>query len=262
MITTHIMISMLLILVAVLVPVIYFKKSKHISLVVFFLGGVGFYLSSQILEKILHWIVLQPQADGSIALQTENPWLYVLYGVAVAAIFEETARWIVFYLLQKKRPMTVSDGLAYGLGHGGIEALFVGIVSLLNFWIIAQAVTQGNAQLVTKIPQATIDYIKSMSAGSIYLLVFERIVAVICQVLLSFWVWKSVKEKALIYFLAALGLHALIDLAPALGQIQLLSPLVVEAIFFVEVVGLAYLTKKIMKGYLKEGSYHGNQSNT
>ena len=30
MITTHIMISMLLILVAVLVPVIYFKKSKHI----------------------------------------------------------------------------------------------------------------------------------------------------------------------------------------------------------------------------------------
>jgi hypothetical protein len=115
---------------------------------------------------------------------------------------------------------------------------------------------------VTKIPQATIDYIKSLSAGSIYLLVFERIVAVICQVLLSFWVWKSVKEKALIYFLAALGLHALIDLAPALGQIQLLSPLVVEAIFFVEVVGLAYLTKKIMKGYLKEGSYHGNQSNT
>lgn len=178
MITTHIMISMLLILVAVLVPVIYFKKSKHISLVVFFLGGVGFYLSSQVLEKILHRIVLQPKADGSIALQMENPWLYVLYGVAVAAIFEETARWIVFYLLQKKRPMTVSDGLAYGLGHGGIEALFIGIVSLLNFWIIAQAVTQGNAQLVTKVPQATIDYIKSLSAGSIYLLVFERIVAV------------------------------------------------------------------------------------
>ena len=113
MITTHIMISMLLILAAVLVPVIYFKKSKHISLVVFFLGGVGFYLSSQVLEKILHRIVLQPKADGSIALQMENPWLYVLYGVAVAAIFEETARGIVFYLLQKKRPMTVSDGLAY-----------------------------------------------------------------------------------------------------------------------------------------------------
>ena len=189
MISIHILIAMLLILGSVLVPLVYFKKTKHISLLVFLLGGVGFYLSSQVLENILHRIVLQPQADGTIALQTENPWLYVLYGVAVAAVFEETARWIVFYLLQKKRPMTVSDGLSYGLGHGGIEALFVGIVSLLNFWIIVQAVTQGNAQLVTKVPQATIDYIKYLSAGSIYLLVFERIVAVICQVLLSFWAW-------------------------------------------------------------------------
>ncbi|KXT74722.1 hypothetical protein SGODD07_00113 [Streptococcus gordonii] len=36
MISIHILIAMLLILAAVLVPVIYFKKSKHISLVVFF----------------------------------------------------------------------------------------------------------------------------------------------------------------------------------------------------------------------------------
>ena len=82
----------------------------------------------------MHRIVLQPQADGTIALQTENPWLYVLYGIAAAAIFEETARWVIFYWLQKKRPLTFRDGVAYGLGHGGIEALFVGIVSLLNFW--------------------------------------------------------------------------------------------------------------------------------
>ena len=104
MITTHIIISMLLILVAVLVPVIYFKKSKHISLVVFFLGGVGFYLSSQVLEKILHRIVLQPKADGSIALQMENPWLYVLYGVAVAAIFEETAPMDRLLFVTKEAP--------------------------------------------------------------------------------------------------------------------------------------------------------------
>ncbi len=33
-------------------------------------------------------------------------------------------------------------------GHGGIEALFVGIVSLLNLWVIAQVVTQGDAQML------------------------------------------------------------------------------------------------------------------
>ena len=261
MITTHIMISMLLILAAVLVPVIYFKKSKHISLVVFFLGGVGFYLSSQVLEKILHWIVLQPQADGTIALQTENPWLYVLYGVAAAAIFEETARLVIFYWLQKKRPLTFGDGVAYGLGHGAIEALFVGIVSLLNFWVIAQVVTQGNAQTLAQIPQAIIDNVRSMSAGSIYLLALERILAILIQILLTFWVWKAVKEKAPVYFIAALGLHALIDLAPALAQVGFLPPLAVEVLLLVEAVALVFLTKKILKVYLKERSNHGDQSN-
>ena len=54
MISIHILIAMLLILGAVLVPLVYFKKTKHISLLVFLLGGVGFYLSSQVLENILH----------------------------------------------------------------------------------------------------------------------------------------------------------------------------------------------------------------
>lgn len=89
MISIHILIAMLLILGAVLVPLVYFKKTKHISLLVFLLGGVGFYLSSQVLENILHRIVLQPQADGTIALRTENPWLYVLYGIAAAAILKK-----------------------------------------------------------------------------------------------------------------------------------------------------------------------------
>ena len=261
MISIHILIAMLLILGTVLVPLVYFKKTKHISLLVFLLGGVGFYLSSQVLENILHRIVLQPQADGTIALQTENPWLYVLYAVAAAAIFEETARWVIFYWLQKKRPLTFRDGIAYGLGHGGIEALFVGIVSLLNFWVIAQVVTQGNAQTLAQIPQAVIDNVRSMSAGSIYLLALERILAILIQILLTFWVWKAVKEKAPVYFLAALGLHALIDLAPALAQVGFLPPLAVEVLLLVEAVALVFLTKKILKVYLKERFNHGDQSN-
>ena len=62
------------------------------------------------------------------------------------------------------------------------------------------------------------------------------------------------------YFLAALGLHALIDLAPALAQVGFLPPLAVEALLLVEVVALVFLTKKILKVYLKERSNHGDQS--
>lgn len=261
MLSIHIIIAMLLILGAVLVPLIYFKKTKHISLLVFLLGGVGFYVSSQVLENILHRIVLQPQADGTIVMQTETPWLYVLYAVATAAIFEETARWVIFFWLQKKRSLTFRDGMAYGLGHGGIEALFIGIVSLLNFLVLTKVVTQGNAQLLAQIPQEMIDHVQSMNAGSIYILAFERILAILIQILLTFWVWKAVKEKAVVYFLAALGLHALIDLAPALAQVAFLPPLAVEGLLLVEAVVLVYLTKKILKVYLKERFHHGHQSN-
>lgn len=247
MLQTHILIAMVLILAAVVIPVIYFKKTKQISLLVFLLGGVGFYLSSQVLENILHRIVLQPQADGTIALRTENPWLYVLYAVAAAAIFEETGRWVIFYWLQKKRPLTFRDGVAYGLGHGGIEALFIGISGLLSLFVLAHLVSQGNSPLLAKLPQATISYVQKLQAGQIYLLAFERILALAIQVFLTFWVWTAVKDKKLGYFLAALGFHALIDLAPVLVQVGWLNqPILVEVIILVEFLALVFLTKKFL----------------
>ena len=90
---------------------------------------------------------------------------------------------------------------------------------------------------------------------------FERILAILIQILLTFWVWKAVKEKLPVYFLSALGLHAFLDLAPAMVQVGLLPALVVEALLLVEVVVLVYLTKKILKVYLKERVDHGYQSN-
>lgn len=253
MLQTHILIAMLLILAAIVIPVIYFKKTKQISLLVFLFGGVGFYLSSQIFENLLHRLVLQPQADGTIALIKDAPLLYVLYGIAVAAVFEETARYLIFYYLQKKRPLTVSDSLAYGLGHGGIEALFVGITGLLSLFFLVQLVSHGESSLLDQLPRATVTYVENLQIGSIYLLAFERILAIMIQVFLTFWVWVAVKDRAPKYFLAALAFHALIDLAPALIQVGWLTqPILAEVIIFVEFLALVYLTKKFFPVYLAE----------
>ena len=247
MISIHILIAMLLILGTVLVPLVYFKKTKQISLLVFLLGGVGFYLSSQIFENLLHRLVLQPQADGTIALMKNAPLLYVLYGIATAAIFEETARYVIFRYLQKKRPLTIGDSLAYGLGHGGIEALFIGISGLLSLFVLAQLVSQGDSTLPAQLPQVTISYVQKLQASQIYLLAFERILALAIQVFLTFWVWTAVKDKKMSYFLAALGFHALIDLAPALVQVGWLNqPILVEVIILVEFLALVFLTKKFL----------------
>src|ERR687892_302963 len=46
----------------------------------------------------------------------------------LAGIFEETARYILFrYILKNAR--TWKEGILVGLGHGGVEALLLGILS-------------------------------------------------------------------------------------------------------------------------------------
>ena len=253
MLQIHILLAMLLILVAVVSPVLYFKKTKQISLLVFLLGGVGFYLSSQIFENLLHRLVLHPQADGTIALMKNAPLLYVLYGITTAAVFEETARYLIFHYLQKKRLLTVNDSLAYGLGHGGIEAFFIGIAGLLNLFFLVQLVSHADSKLLTQLPQATISYVQQLQIGSVYLLAFERILALAIQVFLTFWVWVAVKERTAKYFLAALLFHALINLAPALVQVGWLAqPILVEVMIFVEFLALVYLTKKFLPVYFSE----------
>ena len=175
------------------------------------------------------------------------PLLYVLYGIATAAIFEETARYVIFRYLQKKRPLTIGDSLAYGLGHGGIEALFIGISGLLSLFVLAHLVSQGDSTLLAQLPQTMISYVQKLQAGQIYLLAFERILALAIQVFLTFWVWTAVKDKKLGYFLAALGFHALINLAPALVQVGWLTqPILVEVIILVEFLALVFLTKKFL----------------
>lgn len=261
MLQIHLIIGMLVMLAAILVPLIYFKKKKSIPLLVVLWGGVGFYVFSQILENLLHRLVLQPQNDGSIALVKDNPLLYVLYGALAAAVFEEVGRFVILRFLDKKKPLDFRDGLAYGLGHGGLELFFIGFAGFLNLLALTQLVTQGDAKTLSLLPQASIDYVRNLTAASVYLVTFERLLAFVIQILLTFWVWKAVKEKAPKYFLAALGLHFVIDLAPALAQVGWLQPLLVEILLVAEAAALVYLTKNILADYLKEGKSHGAQSN-
>lgn len=212
--TIHIIITMLLLL-AFLIGSIWFAKKKYqINLAVLGLGAVAFFVSSQILEKLVHILILHPQKDGSIALLQDHPLIYIIYGLAMAAFFEETARLVFFKWLEKKRSLEKADALAYGLGHGGLELIFLGLTSLLNLYIVLSAVQTQNPQVM--------------------------------QLLLTVWVYQAVRQKKWIYLLAAYGLHAFFDLAPSLFQVGwLTNPVLVEVILALELVLVAYGTKEI-----------------
>ena len=242
----HVIITMLALFAILIAAVWYARKQYKINFAVLGLGAVAFFASSQVLEKIVHLLVLHPQKDGTVPLMTENPLLYVIYGISMAALFEETARLIFFKWLNKKREMEDSDALAYGLGHGGLELIYIGIASLLNLFILFSAVESQNPNIMQLLPESTLATINNLAAWQIYLLGLERILALLLQVGLTFWVFQAVRQKKWIYLVAAYGLHALFDLAPSLSQVGWLSnPLLVEGLLAVEVIIFIYFTKTI-----------------
>ena len=242
----HVIITMLALFAILIAAVWYARKKYKINFAVLGLGAVAFFASSQVLEKIVHLLVLHPQKDGTVPLMTENPLLYVIYGISMAALFEETARLIFFKWLEKKRTLEDSDALAYGLGHGGLELIYIGIASLLNLFILFSAVESQNPNIMQLLPESTLATINNLAAWQIYLLGLERILALLLQVGLTFWVYQAVRQKNWIYLVAAYGLHALFDLAPSLSQVGWLSnPLLVEGLLAVEVIIFIYFTKTI-----------------
>ena len=242
----HVIITMLALFAVLIAAVWYARKKYKINFAVLGLGAVAFFASSQVLEKIVHLLVLHPQKDGTVPLMSENPLLYVIYGISMAALFEETARLIFFKWLEKKRTLEDSDALAYGLGHGGLELIYIGIASLLNLFILFSAVESQNPNIMQLLPESTLATINNLAAWQIYLLGLERILALLLQVGLTFWVYQAVRQKKWIYLVAAYGLHALFDLAPSLSQVGWLSnPLLVEGLLTVEVIIFIYFTKTI-----------------
>lgn len=242
----HVIITMLALFAILIAAVWYARKKYKINFAVLGLGAVAFFASSQVLEKIVHLLVLHPQKDGTVPLMSENPLLYVIYGISMAAIFEETARLIFFKWLEKKRTLEDSDALAYGLGHGGLELIYIGIASLLNLFILFSAVESQNPAIMQLLPESTLATINNLAAWQIYLLGLERILALLLQVGLTFWVYQAVRQKKWIYLVAAYGLHALFDLAPSLSQVGWLSnPLLVEGLLAAEVIIFIYFTKTI-----------------
>ena len=242
----HVIITMLALFAILIAAVWYARKKYKINFAVLGLGAVAFFASSQVLEKIAHLLVLHPQKDGTVPLMTENPLLYVIYGISMAALFEETARLIFFKWLEKKRTLEDSDALAYGLGHGGLELIYIGIASLLNLFILFSAVESQNSNIMQLLPESTLATINNLAAWQIYLLGLERILALLLQVGLTFWVYQAVRQKKWIYLVAAYGLHALFDLAPSLSQVGWLSnPLLVEGLLAAEVIIFIYFTKTI-----------------
>ena len=193
-------------------------KKHQARLSTILIGAATFIVFALVLEALVHQVVLKGPRGAAIQ---ENVLWYALYGGLMAGLFEETGRFLSMKFLLKKEPSTTLPGVAYGLGHGGMEMLILFGVSMLSTLAMAMMVNTGQTEmLMGKAPAeaqgqlaAQLEQMKTATPGLYLIGLWERFSALILQVSLSILVWVAVRKggKWLWLYPAAILLHALVD---------------------------------------------------
>ena len=183
-----------------------------------FTAGALTFIASQVLHiPIVYGLTalfqngFLPAPDKSFALIFNS----ILLGL-LAGIFEETARYILFKAVRKSTD-TWDNGIVIGLGHGGIEAILIGIISISTMiQMIAMRdpanITSLNlpADQIEVVQQQVTAYWDQPSVTPLFGFI-ERISAMSLHIGLSILVLFSVVNNQRKWYWFALLWHALVD---------------------------------------------------
>lgn len=175
-----------------LISLIYFLRKRNGYVLSFLTGAAVFVLFQMVLRLPLINNVFSTM-DWFLIMTATSPILTILFYAFTAGLFEEVGRHLGFISLRKGKT-TWMHGLAFGLGHGGVEALWIG------------------SMMFSKLPNVT--ELNMAVAG------FERLCTIGVHTGLTFVVLKGVREKKIRYLVLAILLHTILDFAaPFAGNI-------------------------------------------
>lgn len=162
-----------------------------------FLLGMLAFAVSQLGIRIPVLQLLLPRYAWFHVLQL-YPWAYGLFLGLTAGLFEEGARWIAIRFFLKDRT-DLEHGLAFGLGHGGVEAM---ILVGLNLIAGLALILAGQGALFPA------------TAKTVLISGLERLYAMAFHVGASLLVMRGVRKKRTAgYLAAAVVLHTVMDAA-------------------------------------------------
>ncbi|WP_042439196.1 YhfC family intramembrane metalloprotease [Clostridium amazonitimonense] len=236
-------------IICLLFPIIiflYFKRKEKLNLKPFFIGMIVFFVFTQILEKLLHLVVI-----GNNLIS--NPIVLSIYGALMAGLFEETGRFIAFKTILKNKHEW-KDGLAYGIGHGGIEAFLIGTIANIQYIIYSSLINSGSFDtvLASKVPSSQIRQLNQLkelliqsNSHIIMIGLAERIFAFGIQVALTMVVLYAVRYRKNIYLFIAILLHALMDIPASLYQTKIITNIFLAESFIVVyfIIAIIFLSK-------------------
>lgn len=195
---------------------VFFVKRLKAEWRLFGLGMLTFVVSqvlhipfnAWVLSRVLERWQLEP-APGSAQLAL----MAVLLGLS-AGVFEEGARCLA-YRLWLREDRGWRDGLMFGAGHGGIEAILLG---LLAFYSFLQLTALRNADLAQILKAGQIESVRSILQTYWSLPYYQHLIpaleraAAICMHLsLSLLVLQAFTRRNRLWFALAVLWHAVVD---------------------------------------------------
>ncbi|MDL2254546.1 YhfC family intramembrane metalloprotease [Ruminococcaceae bacterium OttesenSCG-928-I18] len=182
-----------------------------------YLFGALTFLAFQVLLR-LPLLQLLNTNPGFILFQRTRPIFYFLFLGLSAGLFEELGRYIVMRLLMKKHH-ALPDGIAFGIGHGGLEAMLIGINSVYL--------------LVTGLGLLGLGFAEVSMAG------VERLLTLCFHMGASVMVMQAVVQKKPLWLAFAILLHTAVDTGIGILQYAGVSAWIIEgyiAIFSVSML--------------------------
>lgn len=228
-----------------IVNLLYFKVKKGAKISSFFIGGLTFTVFALLLEQIWHTVILA--LTGSQL--TDHIFLYAVYGGLSAGLFEETGRYLAMrFWVGRNRELSAENALMYGAGHGGFESwLVVGMAYLSNLIMVALIHSGGLDAMIAPLDEASAasvlvmaEQLCTLPAWQFLLASLERIGAIFLQMILSYIIYLSIKEKKAAWVILAIGLHALVDAGMVLLA-NVIPLAVVEVLILVVDAAVGYL---------------------
>lgn len=227
---------------------VFFRKKINISFKPLIFGALGFVIFTQILEKIPHTIVVLNFPEYA-----KHPWLFGLYGGLTAGIFEEFGRYFLFKKILKKY-RDYKDGIAFGIGWGGIEAVLLTLMIVVPNIIFAFMINTGtfDAQMTGKVPPETLSAMKDgvlNHTASFYIWgAVERLFAIFIQIAFSLFILFAVKNQKVSYVFYAVLFHAVIDFPVVFIQTGYIDHMWMVELYlaFISILSIVFIQKSVL----------------
>lgn len=222
----------------------YKQKSNYAVKAV--LVGVGVFLVFQVFTRIplLSLLHTQPRVKD---FADQAFFLYALLLSLSAGLFEEIGRYLGFRFLLRDK-LQHKNGIAYGIGHGGIEAIALVGFAAVNNLVYAFLINTGRFEETVRgtVPDATADRIfeqlTTLSPWMFFAGGIERFFTLIIQIALSLIVMYSVKKKKISLLIQAIVIHTALNVsALTAGKVSLLFSEIVVGVF--AVVAFVYILR-------------------